>query len=963
MALSSLVISEKLPAHGDELTEGNIIEERYSTVYSKWIEDGAKPIMGFSSVISSEGLTVTNSAAAITKENSKGYEKSVVHLKKEEAVEFTVTVEEEGLYEVAVDYYPLSEGLIEIQGQLMVNGAYPYYEARRIVFPVLWESATKNFEEDRKGNQVAPLQLKVEGWRAMKLEDPSNREPEPLKIFLNKGINTLRLIGGRGEVLIGDIAITSPEAYKPYSEYIKEYQEYSKKEVEPIILEAEKYTYKNKTSSGVYTSRDLEVSPYSTNKLLLNTFYSMQSGEEVYYEFEIEETGMYSLAFKVNQQDKANARVYRTITIDDKIPFQEAKSFPIDSTDNWETIIFGGEKPYEIYLEKGTHSLKLEADASPQNQLIKTLTESMNDINDLSLEIKKLVGNNDDPYRDWIITDYIPDIEATLLSMASEIEAGVQAAIERNNGNGDVEEFNKLKIVIDQLRKLSKEPDELPNRLSQLAEGSGSAAQTIGDSIALIEAQPLILDQLYIYSEDSELPDYRASIFTKAFEGLKRFFSSFVPDEEEEAPEDEIVIEVWVNRARSYVDLLQKITDDNFTRNTGIKVNYSIISDEQKLILSNSANTQPDVALGVTTTLPYEFAIRNSAQDLSEFDDFQEVVQDFSPGALMSYTIDGGVYGLPETQDFYVTFYRQDILNSLNIPVPDTWEEVVEILPELQRYGMNYYTPLSVAQAYKPFMFTAPFIYQHNGRIYNEETLEVDLTSEEALEGVRLMSDLFTIYGLPLQVTSFYNSFRYGTLPIGIGNLENYLKLKGAAPELEGSWRLAPHPGVREEDGTITRWATGSAQGTMMFKDSEAKDASWEFLKWWLSSETQVNYSYQLQNIYGQEYFWSTANIEAFKQLPLDEEDKEVILEQWQWLFEVPKVPGGYMVERELSNAWNEIVFEDENPRAAIDSSLTVMNREVRRKLEEFGYIEKGRLIKKYQLPSMDNLRNRGGQE
>ena len=196
--------------------------------------------------------------------------------------------------------------------------------------------------------------------------------------------------------------------------------------------------------------------------------------------------------------------------------------------------------------------------------------------------------------------------------------------------------------------------------------------------------------------------------------------------------------------------------------------------------------------------------------------------------------------------------------------------------------------------------------------------------------------------------------------PIGIGNMENYLKLKNAAPELEGSWRLAPHPGVEGEDGVVARWATGSAQSSMIFKETKNQEEAWEFLKWWLSTETQVNFAYQLQNIYGPEYIWNTANLEAFKQLPIDEEDKEVILEQWEWLTEVPKLPGGYMVERELSNVWNKIVFEDENPKLAIDNSVITMNRELKRKMEEFGYVKDGEIIKQYKIPTIEKVESWG---
>ena len=949
-----------LTVFGDELEEKSIVEERYSTVYSNWKNDGVKVNDDFYSKIGSGEFTVSNNESVVNKENSNGYDKDVVILKKDQSIKFEVDVKEDGLYEINIDYYPLSNGLIPIQGQIKVNNEFQYFESRRVVFPVLWENESLDFKTDRNGNEVMPLQKQVNTWLNMSLRDSSYREPESLKINLKKGINTIEILGSSGEVLIGDITVSSPIKYQSYEEYKNGLKNTEKKSGVLIVQEGEKNKYKNSTSAGAYTSREIEVFPYDTNRLLLNTFSSNKSGETVYYEVNIEESGLYNLAFKVKQNAKTNAKVYRTLTIDGKVPFKEAKSFEFNSTKGWETVPFSNEDGnFEVYLEKGKHLIGLEADASVNNDIINTLSNIMSEINDLSLEIKKLVGNNDDPYRDWTITDFMPDIEKDLLAMADAIEKEVQVSIEKNDGNEDVEEINKLKIVIKKLKELASEPNKLPMKLGQLSEGSGSASQVLGDVVELLESQPLILDQMYVYSDDMKLPEYNVSILKKMSESVKRFAYSFSPQKESN-DDGQVVLDVWVNRARSYIDVLQKIADEEFTSKTGIKVNFSVMPNEQKLILANSAGTQPDIALGLSTTVPYEFAIRNSALDLREFEDFNEVIKSFSPGALISYMMEDGVYGLPETQDFYVTFYRKDILDKLSIPVPDTWNDVIEILPELQRYGMNYYTPLALSSGSTPFMFTAPFIYQNGGDIYNEETMEVDLNSEEALDGIKLMTDLFSIYGLPLQVPNFYNHFRYGTLPIGIGNMENYLKLKNAAPELEGSWRLAPHPGVEGEDGVVARWATGSAQSSMIFKETKNQEEAWEFLKWWLSTETQVNFAYQLQNIYGPEYIWNTANLEAFKQLPIDEEDKEVILEQWEWLTEVPKLPGGYMVERELSNVWNKIVFEDENPRAAIDNSVITMNRELKRKMEEFGYVKDGEIIKQYKIPTIEKVESWG---
>ena len=136
-------------------------------------------------------------------------------------------------------------------------------------------------------------------------------------------------------------------------------------------------------------------------------------------------------------------------------------------------------------------------------------------------------------------------------------------------------------------------------------------------------------------------------------------------------------------------------------------------------MLANAAGIQPDVALGVSTNVPYELAIRNALKDLRQFDDFDSFITIYEPGSLLSYVINESVYAIPETQDFWVTFYRRDILNSLGIPVPDTWDEVIEILPELQRFGMNFNTALSSGGT-KGYLLTAPYLFNHGADLYAE---------------------------------------------------------------------------------------------------------------------------------------------------------------------------------------------------------------------------------------------------
>ena len=113
-----------------------------------------------------------------------------------------------------------------------------------------------------------------------------------------------------------------------------------------------------------------------------------------------------------------------------------------------------------------------------------------------------------------------------------------------------------------------------------------------------------------------------------------------------------------------------------------------------------------------------------------------------------------------------------------------------------------------------------------------------------------------------------------------------------------------------------------------------------------------------VQSIYGDEYIWPTANLEAFDLLPWDTEDKMVVRQFAQNVVDVARVPGTYMLEREMSNAFNDIVVNGENEQTRIDRAVKTINREIKRKLEEFGYVDaEGNVLKEYRIPTMDTVR------
>lgn len=948
-------------------------EGSYTASYQNWMADQIeKGTESYPVIIETKGL--------IAEENYKGYQKTAYLIEQGNSFTGKVTVKEAGLYALSMDYYNSSENILQNAVSIKINGKYQYNEAEKIFLTQMYESAAYPFRTDRNGNEIVPDTNRIEEWRQERLHSITQGTSEVLLFYFEEGENEITILMDQGQTYIGQILLVPEIEIPSYEEY--KVQQLAKnslintgqntdetKNINAVqnadgtqikILEAERVSCKNSTAPRTEPTRDIEVSPFTSNLFLMSTIGGKtwtKNGEALYYDVEIEKEGFYNLSFKAKQSEKENTYVYRTITVDGQVPFIEAKQVPFKNSSSWDVVTLGEEeKNYPIYLTKGTHTIGIEVDTTMLNELTAKINEIGEKVADVSLAIRKIIGNNSDTYRDWEILTYIPDLDTTLYQLADELQIVYEDMTKINQGITRNQDLTSLKITINQLKKLADDPDSIPNHMTMLSEGTGSVSQMLGTISENMMKQPLSLDQIYLWQNQAKLPEYKANWFSKQLETIKYFLHSFKEDTTESTKED-VVLDIWVNRARNYVDLLQKMADSDFTEKTGIRVQFSLMPNEQKIILANTTNTQPDLALGLSAYLPFDLAIRGAVSDLRQFDGFNEVASQFSPGSLISHTYDNGIYAFPETQDFYVLFYRKDLLEGLKIPIPNTWNEVIEILPELQRYGMNFYVPLASTGSFKTFAMTLPFLYQFGAGLYSEDGSSVVVNGEEGIRAMQFMTDLFTIYGLPSQVGDFYQQFRSGRMPIGVSNFSTYLKVDAAAAELAGLWDIAPMPGIEKEDKSISRYATGPGTTSVIFKKSEYQKEAWEFLKWWLSSEVQEEFGTQLELLYGSEYIWNSANVEAFKAMPMDEKHKEVILEQWNYLHEIPKSPANYMIEREISNVWNKIVFDGENVRSALDDSVIEMNRELTRKLEEFGYIKDGVLIKEYKMPDIEEIK------
>lgn len=883
---------------------------------------------------------------------------SAVQIGERGSIELELNVVADGIYYMCFDYLADSDTILPVVAQFMIDGDFPFYEMRQQVLESQW-STPQQKSYDSYGNEVVGIPDKVYEWQNKYIMDSTYRYSGPLGIELTKGRHTVTVTLKEGTLLLGNFKLTA----KPQ---VEAYTGSERAEGDGFIeIQAEDFTYRNASSIHATCEYDPNLYPYQAGNRIMNTVDSTsfsEGGQQISYQFTVEKEGNYYLAFHYSQSDKSDFPVFMNIRIDGELPNTEFENcaFAYKKDYNLYTLLDSEGNKISVPLGAGQHTISMQISMEPLRNALETIEQIMGKVNDLSLEVTKVAGTNKDKYRDFSLESYIPGIGDTLTQWADELAAVMEEARTYNPDKKKIAAFSSISIAENQLRSLAKKPDELIYRIDELATSTSSVNQHLANLIDSLNGNDFSLDSIYLYQEDAakQLPRHK-NVFVKAGLGIVRFCTSFGKQAYSSSNTNPEHLQVSVNRSRQHLEIMQQMITEEFTPQTGIEVDLSLMPDQTKLVLANASGDSPDVATGVNYSIPFELGIRGALKDLTQFDDFAEVAGRYTEGLLMPYVIDDSVYAIPETMNFQVLFYRKDILDKLGLEVPDTLEDVEAMLPDLQMRGLNFYYPTARTVGMKTFLDTTPIIFQSGGRLYDTYVEDVTITSEEVVEGFTTLTNLFTIYNLPKDVPNFYQHFRNGDYPIGISDFGTYNLISNAAPEIDGSWGVALIPGVKDENGEVMRYSSAGAESTFLFNSTpEREEQAWEFVKWWSSAQVQAEFGQRLQITYGDEYYWNTANCEAFAQLPWDSDDKEVISEQLTWTMEAPRALASYMVERELSDAYNLVVLgaKSANVREALDDAQKNIKRETLRKLEEFGYIENGVTVKEYEVPTIEKV-------
>lgn len=885
----------------------------------------------------------TGKGVTVQKEYSG--KKDVLYTEDESTVTWKIEVPEAGFYQIYLEYMTVESRGVAIERSLYINGEEPFEDAANLMFGRFWTDGGE-VKTDNQGNEIRPTQVETYEWQSAYCRDDMGYETEPYQFYFEKGENTITLEAVNEPMIISKLELTPVEEQDTYEMYCqKNTKEGEQPENFIQTIQGEDATLRSEPS--LYAKYDRS-SPTTVPNSVTTTVLNYTGGEAwnsagqwIEWEVEVPEDGYYNLTIKGRQNYARGSVSSRSLYIDGEIPFEEVSVISFDYDNDWNLMTLSDEEgtPYDFYLEKGKHKIRLEATLGDMGTILEELEDSTYRLNQIYRKILVYTGADPDDYRDYNLDQVYPEVIEAMDLESKRLYKIIDDVVAYTGQKA--EKIAVAQTLAQQLERFVERPDKITVEFTTFKENITS----LGTAILNMSETKLDIDYIVVSSKGSEVPEDRASGWAKAWHEIKSFAASFVVDYDAVGDvydeDDNEVVRVWIVTGRDQGTILKTMVDDTFTPETGIKVNVEIV-DASALLNAVVAGQGPDVVLSVGADQPVNYALRNAAEDLTQFEDYEDVLKVFYESAYRAYEYDGGLYAIPETQTYNVMFYRKDILEELEIEVPQTWDEVINLLPTIQGNNMEIGIPSPTSTTLPDLSLYYTLLYQNGTDVYDEDAKQTIIDNEAGVNAFAQYTSFFTDYGMPTEY-DFVSRFRSGQMPIGIAAYSTYNTLVVSAPEIRGLWDFTLIPGtVRTDDSgneTMDRsvYSTGTCSMMIRSEDEEKKQLSWEFMKWWAKTDTQVRFGRELEALLGSSARYATANTEAFSQLAWSADDVEILEEQWKSTVGFREVAGGYYTGRHIINAVRKVINEKEDPRETVLDYAITIDEELIKKRTEFG--------------------------
>jgi multiple sugar transport system substrate-binding protein len=287
--------------------------------------------------------------------------------------------------------------------------------------------------------------------------------------------------------------------------------------------------------------------------------------------------------------------------------------------------------------------------------------------------------------------------------------------------------------------------------------------------------------------------------------------------------------------------------------NPNIQVKVSIVANGNSGTYQNffnqlKAGNAPDIGQVEYDTLP-AFRVQDGLTNIASCAGVSAAKADYSSGLWNQVTFgeSNSVYAIPQDSGPMALYYRKDLFEKNNIPVPTTWDEYAADAAKIAALGgkITNFAKGDVNQF-------AGLVSQAGGQWFSTKggTWDVNLTSAASKKVADYWQDLISkklVNTLPSFTDQWNNAYNTDQDWTWVSAVWGANTISSGAPKTSGKWAVAQMPQWTEGDTASASWGGSS---NVVFKGSKHPAEAAKFLVWLNTNKTALAALNKEANLY-----------------------------------------------------------------------------------------------------------------
>ncbi|MBQ2990067.1 MAG: sugar ABC transporter substrate-binding protein [Clostridia bacterium] len=312
----------------------------------------------------------------------------------------------------------------------------------------------------------------------------------------------------------------------------------------------------------------------------------------------------------------------------------------------------------------------------------------------------------------------------------------------------------------------------------------------------------------------------------------------------QDKPYEGVTLNVLGNSSSPSTHMQERLAQ--FTEETGIKVNYEQLSNDQlntKILVSMAAGGKDlDVFMFMAYQNTKMYVQNGWLEPLDQYLTEEFAIDDFLAGGRQASTVDGVLYGIPHGSEYGVLFYNKTMINDAGVDLAGikTWEDLVAACATVEEKLPGTHGIAIRGSGHGSAAVVMPLVRAYGGDHFDAEG-NAAFNSPEFAKGIGIYADLLK-YGQEgasaMSWSETCNVFAQRQTAFRYDSDSQYTYLIDPDSSLvkpEELGFMAVPAGDVCANTYLGNWSIGMSYG------SENKGAAWEFIRWMNNKEACID--------------------------------------------------------------------------------------------------------------------------